>query len=124
MRGDALLAMLLVLGIGGVGCQSSKPAGQPPASTGAPPATANNPPPTSEKPGDTVTGTGTIIHTDIEGGFFAIKGDDGVTYDPKSLPEGFAVDGLRVRYTLKVNAGAAGIHMVGPIVDVIDIEKE
>jgi len=109
MRGDALLAMLLVLGIGGAGCQSSKPAGQPPA---------------TEKSGDMVTGTGTIIHTDIEGGFFAIKGDDGVTYDPKSLPEGFAVDGLRVRYTLKMNTGAAGIHMVGPIVDVVDIAKE
>ena len=80
---------------------------------------------TPEKPvDDTVTGLGTIVRLEIEGGFYAIHGDDGTTYDPKSLPEGFAVDGLRVRYRLKVDKGAAGIHMVGPIVEVIEITKE
>ncbi|HEX7878064.1 MAG TPA: hypothetical protein VF720_01565 [Candidatus Eisenbacteria bacterium] len=117
MRGEALLAMLLGLAIGGAGCQSSKPAAQPPVSS-------TTPPPATEKGADTVTGAGTIVRLEIEGGFFAIRGDDGTNYDPKSLPDEFKVEGLRVRYTLKVNTGAAGIHMVGPIVDVIDIAKE
>jgi ABC-type oligopeptide transport system substrate-binding subunit len=103
-------------------CQSSKPAQQP-----APNPPANHAEQPDPAPPDTagfVSGTGVIIHSDVEGGFYAIKGDDGTTYDPKSLPESFKVDGLRVRYTLKVDAGAAGIHMVGPIVDVINIANE
>jgi hypothetical protein len=113
-RAGLVLLLLFALGIGG--CSSSKRADQP------------KPSPPVETPAGhlegALTGTGTITHTDIEGGFFAIKGDDGVMYDPKSLPEAFRVDGLRVRYTIKVQEGAAGIHMVGPIVDVIDIARE
>ena len=104
-------------------CQSSK-TGQstPPAN---PPAAHQEAP--TPAPPDTsgfVSGTGTITHSDIEGGFWAIKGDDGTTYDPRSLPEAVKVEGRRVRYTLKVDRGAAGIHMVGPIVDVISIADE
>ena len=49
-------------------------------------------------PGDTtavpeadsaVTITGVVRHFDLEGGFFAIRGDDGVTYDPSNLGEAF-----------------------------------
>lgn len=57
----------------------------------------------------------------LEGGFFAIRGDDGVLYDPLDLPDAFRQDGLRVRYTLEVQEGVLSYHMVGTIVKVIDI---
>jgi hypothetical protein len=41
--------------------------------------------------------TGTVSHLDLEGGFYAIRGDDGVTYDPTNLPPAFQRDGLSSR---------------------------
>ncbi len=41
--------------------------------------------------------TGTIVHNDIEGGFWGIVGDDGAKYRPvDGLPEAVQTDGLRV----------------------------
>lgn len=73
---------------------------------------------------NTIAVTGTVRHFDIEGGFFAIRGDDGVTYDPVFLDPRFRVDGLRVRMIAVIRNDLTGFHMVGPIVDIkrIDIE--
>jgi hypothetical protein len=68
--------------------------------------------------------SGVIRHFDLEGGFFAIRGDDGVTYDPSNLAQGFRRDGLRVRARLRLRPDMGGIHMVGPIVDIIEIERD
>lgn len=66
--------------------------------------------------------TGTVRYFDLEGGFWAIRGDDSVTYDPMStLPEAFRREGLRVQLDARERKDAASIHMVGPIVDVIAI---
>lgn len=70
-----------------------------------------------------VTITGTVRHFDLEGGFFAIQGDDGVTYDPRNLAEAFRQDGLAVRARLRLLPSMGGIHMAGPIVDVLEISK-
>jgi hypothetical protein len=67
--------------------------------------------------------TATVRYVSIEGGFFALQGDDGVTYDPRRLDRKFAHDGLRVRARLHVLHDAAGVHMVGPIVDVLRMSK-
>ena len=68
--------------------------------------------------------TGTITHASIEGGFWAIRGDNGVVYDPiRPLASEFLVDGLRVSATLRVRSDMAGTHMVGPLVDVIAIAR-
>ncbi len=72
---------------------------------------------------DIVVGVGTIVFISLEGGFYAILSDDGVTYDPRSLPDGFMIDGLRVRFTVRILPGAIGFHQVGPIVEVLDIRK-
>jgi hypothetical protein len=72
---------------------------------------------------DIVVGVGHIAFLDLEGGFYAIVSDDGVTYDPQSLPDGFKVDGLRVRFTVRIVRGAIGFHQVGPIVEVLDIRQ-
>ena len=73
-------------------------------------------------PSGAVRVTGTARFFNIEGGFWAIRGDDGVTYDPKDgLPATFQRDGMRVSAILKVRPDMGGIHMVGPIVEVLDI---
>ena len=41
--------------------------------------------------------TGTIVHQDLEGGFWGIEGDDGQKYKPvDALPDAVQTDGLRV----------------------------
>jgi len=70
-----------------------------------------------------VTINGTVQQFDLEGGFFAIRGDDGTTYDPRNLAEEFRQDGLPVRARLRLLPSMGGIHMVGPIVDIVEISK-
>ena len=72
--------------------------------------------------GDMVRGTGSVQLINIEGSFFAIRGDDGVAYDPTNLAAAFQRDRLRVRFEARIRRDLDGIHMVGPIVDVISIE--
>lgn len=64
----------------------------------------------------------TIQFVDVEGGFWAIRGDDGVTYDPRAFPPDFRKEGLRVHAVLNQRDDMAGAHMVGPIVDVLHLE--
>jgi hypothetical protein len=85
------------------------------------PKTPTSPSGTVVVTGDVVRGTGTVQFLSVEGGFFAIRGDDGVTYDPTNLPSGFQRAGLRVRFEARIRHDLGGIHMVGPIVDVISI---
>jgi hypothetical protein len=65
--------------------------------------------------------TGTVQFFTFEGGFWAIRGDDGVTYDPKDgLSAPFQREGMRVSAIVKPT-GLGGIHMAGPIVEILDI---
>ena len=67
--------------------------------------------------------TGTAHFFDLEGGFWAIRGDDGITYDPKDgLPAAFQREGMRLSAVLKTRSDLGGIHMVGPIVEILDIK--
>lgn len=65
---------------------------------------------------------GTVRYHALEGGFWAIHGDDGVTYDPVTFPPDHRKDGLRVHAVLDVRRDLWGIHMVGPIVDVVRLD--
>jgi len=65
---------------------------------------------------------GRITHETLEGGFWSIRGDDGVTYDPLNLAAQYQKDGLPVLATLVLRPDMASVHMVGPIVDVVSIE--
>jgi hypothetical protein len=68
---------------------------------------------------------GAVQLFDLEGGFWAVKGDDGITYDPKGgLPTQFQVKNLRVKMVAIVRNDLGGTHMVGPIVEVLSIERE
>lgn len=60
----------------------------------------------------------------LEGGFWAIRGDDNVTYDPiGSLAEEFRQEGLRVKLDARSRRDMGSIHMAGPLVEIISIRK-
>src|SRR5262245_40073398 len=65
---------------------------------------------------------GTVQYFNLEGGFWAIRGEDGVVYDPMNgLERAFRRENLRVTLVAKVRADMGGSHMAGPIVEVISI---
>ena len=73
---------------------------------------------------DVVNVTGTVHHYDLEGGFWAVRGDDSTTYDPMGgLPTEFQKEGIRVRLEGKLRPDIATFHMVGPIVEVRSIKR-
>lgn len=67
---------------------------------------------------------GTVVQKNIEGGFFAIDGDDGEKYDPINLPASFRKNGLRVKIVARENKDVMTIHMYGTIIEIIDIEAQ
>ncbi|MHC4339418.1 MAG: hypothetical protein ACYSX0_04280, partial [Planctomycetota bacterium] len=74
----------------------------------------------SERPpmGVSVVLDGTVRFIDLEGGFFAILGDDGSRYDPLDLPVRFTQDGLRVRVVARIRRDLASAHMWGELIDI------
>jgi len=67
---------------------------------------------------------GTVVYKSLEGGFFAIESDDGKTYDPINLPEVFKRDGLKVKVNAKLRKDVGSIHMVGDIIEIVNITAE
>ena len=67
---------------------------------------------------------GTVVHKTLEGGFFTIESDDGNIYDPINLPEHFKKQGLKVKVNAKLRNDVGGVHMVGDIIEIIDIDAE
>ncbi len=76
-----------------------------------------------EKGSDIISGTGTVNNINREGGFYGITAFDGQKYLPKNLTQEFKVDGLHVRFQVKILTGMATIYMWGTPVDVLSIEK-
>jgi hypothetical protein len=67
---------------------------------------------------------GTAQFFTFESGFWAIRGADGVTYDPKDgLPAAYQRNGMRVSAIVKMT-GLGSIHMAGPIVEILDIRAQ
>jgi len=79
------------------------------------------PSPAAEEGGTDLRITGVVSRLELEGGFFAIRGDDGVTYDPTNLPPEFQKDGLKVEAEARRRDDMMGIHQVGPIVQLVRI---
>lgn len=71
-----------------------------------------------------VCAMGTVNHVALEGGFWVVRGDDSVSYDPiGGMPAEFQVEGLRVRLVAKKRPDAVSFHMYGTIVEIISITK-
>ena len=74
-------------------------------------------------PAGAVRVNGVVHFYSLEGGFWAVRGDDGVIYDPMNgLPTAFQRENLRVTMVVNIRNDLAGIHMVGPIVEILHIE--
>ena len=71
---------------------------------------------------DTISGTGLVVHLDLEGGFYGIIDDRGERLDLANLPEDFKVDSLRVRYQAAY-VDRMTTHMWGRTADLITIER-
>ncbi|UCE49584.1 MAG: hypothetical protein JSW47_05455 [Phycisphaerales bacterium] len=87
----------------------------------------NEPPSTdipAMPPKDSFEITGTVVFKNIEGGFFAIDGDDGRKYDPIDLPENFRKDGMKVKLTARLKRDAVSFHMYGSIIEVVNIAAQ
>ena len=75
-------------------------------------------------PVDAVCVTGTVRYMTFEGGFWAVRGDDGTTYDPLGgLPRDFQQDGLRVRLDARIRTDVGSFHMAGPIVEILALRR-
>lgn len=67
--------------------------------------------------------SGTVQYQTLEGGFWAIRGDDGRNYDPTNLSPAFQRENLRVSMVARVRDDLVSIHMWGHIVDIISIQR-
>ncbi|HEX3274914.1 MAG TPA: hypothetical protein VHR43_08675 [Gemmatimonadales bacterium] len=76
------------------------------------------PTPPADASGAAMTITGVVHHFELEGGFYAIRGDDSVTYDPTNLPTEFQKDGLAVEAVVRPRKNALSVRQVGTLVDV------
>jgi hypothetical protein len=73
---------------------------------------------------DMICVTGAAHYYALEGGFWAVRGDDDTTYDPLgALPTEFRHDGLRVRLEARIRSDVVSFHMAGPIVEILDIRR-
>ena len=89
------------------------------ASTGGPDCSAFEP----SSPA-TICVTGTVRYFTFEGGFWAVRDDDGITYDPLgALAQDFRHEGLRVRLEARIRSDVVSFHMAGPIVEILDIRR-
>lgn len=80
--------------------------------------------PEAEAAGDEVVSTtGTVVWLDLEGGFYAIRSDDGGTYEPTNLPSEFERDGLRVRFRALIREDVGSFRMVGPVIQLQSIRR-
>lgn len=70
---------------------------------------------------DCIEGDGTVRYSSVEGGFWYIEADDGAKYDPYGIPEEFAKDGLRVHFVVRPQPDRMGFHMLGTIVELVEI---
>ncbi|HXO84509.1 MAG TPA: hypothetical protein VN803_03185 [Gemmatimonadales bacterium] len=73
---------------------------------------------------ETICVTGTVHYFTFEGGFWAIRGDDSITYDPVgALARDFQDDGLRVRLKARIRSDVGSFHMAGPVIEILDIRR-
>jgi len=117
MTASRCLIILVMVG-GLVACSAPTPAPPLPNRDSA---MGSNPNPQPSEP--VVAGTGTIVYVDLEGGFYALDADNGRRYEPTNLPADFRHHGLRVRFRGRVRTDMVSIRMVGPILEILEIQR-
>jgi len=71
----------------------------------------------------TINTAGRVAYISLEGGFYGIYGDDGVSYDPINLPTDFQKDSLRVLFEGKILTEQSSTHMWGKLIELKRIEN-
>ena len=79
--------------------------------------------PETEVQGAPIRVLGVVEHSELEGGFFPIRGSDGKVYDPMNLPDEFQQAGLAVEADVIMRPDQASIRQSGSIVQVVRIRK-
>lgn len=117
-------ALLIFIGaVTIIGCKDTSDTSTQIANT-EPNETASAVSPTMPIAEDTFEIMGTVTYKHIEGGFYAIDGDDGRKYDPINLPDSFRKDGLKVKVTARLKKDAMSFHMYGAIIEVVNIAAQ
>lgn len=121
----ALLVFICVVALAGcsyiTGCPIDTQKTEPNVSEPDEPPPPDRPP---TVPADAFEIVGTVVHKGIEGGFYAIDGDNGRKYDPINLPESFRKGGLRVKVTARRRRDAMSLHMYGVIIEIVNIAEQ
>ena len=107
-----MLGLLALVLLAATGCST-----KPPPEDGTP-----TPPPASSDE-NLVSGVGTILYQDLEGGFYGLVADDGAKYDPLNLDEAFQQDSLRVRFRAQRRTDVMTIRMWGQPVEILDMAR-
>jgi hypothetical protein len=117
----ALAAVLIGLLAGG--CATTDEPAEAPSSP-APTETESEPRVEERAVRDSIrSGIGTIQYVNLEGGFYGlIDRDSGTRYAPGAIPDSLRIDGLQVRYEVRVR-DAMTIQMWGTPVEVLDLEQ-
>ncbi|MCQ8894010.1 MAG: META domain-containing protein [Methanolinea sp.] len=69
-----------------------------------------------------VSGKGTVVYVDLEGGFFGIIGDDGSRYLPDTLPPSCRAEGTRVSFMGFLRPGVPTIKMWGIPLRILSVQ--
>ncbi|KAF0152616.1 MAG: hypothetical protein FD143_932 [Ignavibacteria bacterium] len=56
--------------------------------------------------------TGTVKYVSLEGGFWAIYGDNNKNYDPLNLQKEFCSEGKRIQFTFRERNDLVSFHML------------
>jgi hypothetical protein len=67
---------------------------------------------------EVATYQGTIVKSDLEGGSWLLKGDNGVMYQLRGVDEQLLKDGQRVVIEGRIATQIVGIAMVGDVIQV------
>lgn len=70
-----------------------------------------------------IRGTGTVVFNDFEGGFYGIVADNGRKYFAGTLAEDFRVNGLRVRFAVRLRTGVMTTVMWGQPVELVTLKR-
>ena len=79
--------------------------------------------PLAQKPPARVSGTGTIVFINVEGGFYGLVSDNGTNYYPTNLEDQFCKSGMRVEFNGTVSKNQSNIVMWGTVIDLDSIRS-
>lgn len=72
-------------------------------------------------PANIVSGVGTIVYMDLEGGFYGLVAEDGTKYNPLNLADEFKQDSLRVRFRAETKTDVMTTRMWGTNVEILEM---